>query len=87
MEYTVDEIINEINFSDYEYQILGNGLMLTNWEIKVLDQYQIPYQNCHNLKELLFEIEKVISSIDMCDDLDNVSMSISERDYYQNTSF
>lgn len=87
MEYPVDEIIEDMNFSDNSYQTLSNGLMLTNWEIAVLDEYQIHYQNCRTLKEVLFEIEKTISSLDMCDDLNNVSMSISERDYYQNTSF
>lgn len=87
MDYPIEEIIRDMNFSDYSYRTLSNGLMLTNWEISVLDKYRVPYQNCHNLKELLFEIEKTISNFDMCEDLNNVSISISERDYYENTSF
>ena len=86
-EYSVDEIIQDMDFSKNQFQTLKNGLMLTNWEISVLDKYDISYQNCHTLKELLFEIEEVLSEVDQGDDLDGVSQSISERDYYQNTPF
>lgn len=86
-DYSVDEIIQDMDFSKNQFQTLKNGLMLTNWEISVLDKYHISYQNCHTLKELLFEIEEVLSEVDRGEDLDGVSQSISERDYYQNTPF
>ncbi len=87
MDYPVNDLIQDMNFSDYQFQTLKNGLMLMNWEISVLDQYHVPYQKCHSLKEILFEIETVISTLDNCEELDLVSSSISERDYYQNTNF
>lgn len=87
MEYPVNDLINEMKFTDNKYQILDNGLMLTNWELSVLDKYAIPYNKCHSLKEIIFEIEKVIDNLDSNDELEGVSISISERDYYQNTNF
>lgn len=85
-EYPVNQIIEEMNFSDYQYQTLKSGVMLTNWEISVLEQYHIPYQKCLSLKEILYEIEEVLSQEDL-EELEKVSSSISERDYYQNTPF
>ena len=87
MDYSIDEVIQNMNFSDYQFQTLKSGLMLTNWEISVLEQYHVPYQKCHSLKEILFEIENIISTLVNCAELDSVSISISERDYYQNTNF
>ncbi len=85
-EYPVNQIIDEMNFSDYQYQTLKSGVMLTNWEISVLEQYHVPYQKCLSLKEILYEIEEVLSQEDL-EELEKVSSSISERDYYQNTPF
>ena len=61
--------------------------MLTNKEIEVLERYNIPYKNCHNLKDIIFEIENLINDLDIVDEeLEDISASISERDYYQNTN-
>ena len=61
--------------------------MLTNREIEVLDRYKINYKNCKSLKEIIFEIEELLNDMDIVDeDLDYISGTISERDYYQNTN-
>ncbi len=86
-DYPVDDIIEDMNFSDNHFQTLHSGLMLTNWEISILSQYHIPYQKCQSLKELLYEIDKVLSQEEDSEELENVSLSVSERDYYQNTPF
>ena len=86
-EYPIDEIMESIDFSKNQYQTLKSGIMLTNWEISVLEQYHVPYQKCLSLKEILYEIEEVLQDQDDCLELENVSSSISERDYYQNTPF
>ena len=54
-------------------------IMLNAKEIEVLERYNINYKNVLTLKELLFKIEEVLS-------LEEISTSISERDYYQNTN-
>ena len=64
-----------------------NGLILTNREVEVLDRYNINYKNCTTLKEIIFQIEDLIQDMDIVEeDLDYISGTISERDYYQNTN-
>ena len=85
-EYDIESLVSNIDFKSNELNNV-NGLLLTNREIEVLDRYKIPYKNCHDLKQVLYEIEKVISDMDIVDDdLDYISSTISERDYYQNTN-
>lgn len=61
-------------------------IMLNAKEIEVLERYNINYKNVLTLKELLFKIEEVLSLEDYPEDLEEISTSISERDYYQNTN-
>lgn len=63
-----------------------NGLLLTNKEIKVLKDYEIPYSSCNNLKEVIYLVEDKIDEYDSPEDLLEISDSISERDYYANTN-
>ena len=87
MEYNIDEIVKNIDFLSGKLVDLGNGLMLTNKEIEVLDRYNINYKSCSNLKGVLSRIEEVFYEDDSdLEDLDIVSESIAERDYYQNTN-
>ena len=86
IEYNIEELVSGLDFESGKLKTI-NGLMLTNREIEVLDRYIIDYKNCKNLKELLFEIEEIINDMDIVDeDLDYISYTISERDYYQNTN-
>jgi hypothetical protein len=86
-EYDIDSLISSMDFESSKLQDIGNGLFLTKKEVQILEQYKIPYKNCHSLKEVLFEIEEVLNDMDIVDEeLDMVSSSISERDYYQNTN-
>ena len=86
IEYNIEELVSGLDFESGKLKNI-NGLMLTNREIEVLVRYKIDYKNCKNLKELLFEIEEIINDMDIVDeDLDYISYTISERDYYQNTN-
>lgn len=86
-EIDISRIIDSIDFQKNFYQDIGNGLMLTNREIEILNKYHIPYLNCHSLKEILFEVEEVINYMGIAeDDLDYLSSSLAERDYYLNTN-
>ena len=88
MEYNIDEIVSNLDFKSLELVNLENGLSLTNYEIEVLNRYDIDYKNCSCLKEILYLIEDVFNYDDVADyeELDSVSSSIAERDYYQNTN-
>ena len=86
-EYDIDGLISNIDFNSNKFVDVGNGLMLTNREIDVLKQYNIDYCRCKSLKEIIFEIESIIDDMDIVDEeLDYISGTISERDYYQNTN-
>ena len=85
-DYNINDLVNSLDFNSNKLNTI-NGFLLTNREIEVLEKYKIPYKNCHQLKEVLFEIEEVINDMDIVDeDLDYISYTISERDYYQNTN-
>lgn len=85
-DYNIDEIVSGIDFLANQFHEI-NGLMLTNREIEILDRYKINYKKCSSLKEILFELEEILNDIDVVDEeLDYISATISERDYYQNTN-
>ena len=85
MEYDLDKIINEMDFKSNSLNDV-NGLLLTTKEIEVLDRYNIDYKKCISLKEIIYLIEDIIEDEDDIEDLELISQSISERDYYQNTN-
>ena len=86
MNNDIDNFISNI-INDNSYEDIGNGIMLTNREIEVLKRYDIDYKSSNNLKELIFKIEDILNDTDIVfEDLEEVQMSISERDYYENTN-
>lgn len=87
MEYDIDSLVSNLDFDSNKINIVGNNLMLTNKEIEILSRYKIDYLKCNSLKEILFEVEEILNDMDIVDEeLDYISQSISERDYYQNTN-
>ena len=88
MEYDIDKLIVEMDFNSLKMASCKNGLLLTNQEVEVLRRYDIDYESRSSLKDVLFKIEDVLSLevIDDAMDLENISQSIAERDYYQNTN-
>ena len=87
-EYKIEELLNAIDFEQNKLQKTKQDLFLTNYEIAVLKKYQIDYDNCKTAKEILQKVENIISDLDELEqeELDQVEMSIAERDYYQNTN-
>lgn len=87
MEYDIDKLVGEIDFNSFKLVQVSKDVLLTNREIEILNQYNINFQNCKNLKEIIFLIENILDDMDIVDeDLDLISQSIAERDYYQNTN-
>lgn len=88
MEYDIEKIVSNLDFKSLELVNLNNGLSLTNNEIIILDRYGIDYKQCSSLKEVLSLIEEVFTygEVDDFEELDGVSQTIAERDYYQNTN-
>ena len=87
MDYDIDSLVSNLDFHSNKLNTVGNNLMLTNKEIEILDRYKINYLKCNSLKEILFEVEEILNDMDIVDEeLDYISQSIAERDYYQNTN-
>lgn len=88
MEYDIEKIVSNMDFKSLELVNLNNGLSLTNNEIMILYRYGIDYKQCSSLKEVLSLIEEVFTygEVDDFEELDGVSQTIAERDYYQNTN-
>lgn len=85
-EYNIDDLVNNLDFESNSLNDCGNGMFLTNFEIEILDKYSINYKKYSSLKEVLFEIEDILNDDGTLDDLENISKSIAERDYYLNSN-
>ena len=88
MEFDIDSIVSEMDFTGGQFVTCKNGLMLTNNEIDVLKRYGVDYEKCTTLKEIIYLVEDILNEDDSSDldELEYISSTISERDYYQNTN-
>ncbi len=76
MEQEFNNIINENKINK-----INEHIYLTNKQIEVLNNHQINYQDCHDLKELLFLIDDIDD-----EEIDEIAIDISELNYYQYTN-
>ena len=86
MEYNIDELVNSLDYKSNSLKDCGNGIFLTNFEISVLNRYNIDYSKYNDLKGIIFEIEEILNYEVSDEDLEQISKTIAERDYYQNTN-
>ena len=85
MDDYIKEVSDNLDLSD-KYVSINNFLLKKN-EMEVLDRYDIDYRNCSSLKEVIYLIDEVFqNSYDDMLDLEEVSISISDRDYYVNSN-
>ena len=56
MDYNLDEIIEEINFEKNMHKKINN-MLLTENQIEVLNRYNIDYNRCTSMSELLYYID------------------------------
>ena len=82
-EYNVDELVAKEHFS-FLNRTKG-GLLLNDYEKKILKRYDINYDQYTKLSDLVFDIETIINeSYDYeIDDLIDVSSLLAERCYYE----
>lgn len=90
MTYNKEEIdqIVENTFNENKLNKVGN-IYLSNKQINILDRYEIDYKNVVDMSELIFKVEQYIEDNDMydeMDDLENLSLELSEFNYYYNTN-
>ena len=78
-----DEIVgNESNFLKKH-----NNIYITDEQFNILKKYDINVDNYNNLSSLIYDIEEYLNdSYDELDDLEWVSQTLSEYNYYNNTN-
>lgn len=85
MDNYIKDVANNLQF-DNQLTKINNNLYLNKKEEEVLQKYQINYKNC-DMNSLIYLIEDYLNdSFEEIPDLEEVSLNISERNYYQNTN-
>ena len=80
----LDDIVKEAHES-LKLNKINDKLYLTNKEIEVLERYGIDYHT--SIEELMFKLDEILNeSNGEYADLEEVSNSISEFNYYHNTN-
>lgn len=83
-EYNINELLNDIDFNKNKLVKVNEKLYLTNYQIEVLNKYEMDFQNL-NLSSIIFLGEEILEEDDY-DDLDEVIRELAERNYYENTN-
>ena len=83
-EYNINELLNDIDFNKNKLVKINEKLYLTNYQIEVLNKYEIDFQNL-NLSSIIFLGEEILEEDDY-DDLDEVIRELADRNYYENTN-
>ena len=79
----LDKELDEI-FKQNELEKINDKLYLTRNQIDILERYDIEYKS-KSIDELIFEIEEILNYEDS-EELDKLSMDLSEFNYYHNTN-
>lgn len=79
----IDKELDSI-FKGNELEKVNDKLYLTKNQIDILNRYDIEYSN-KSIDELIFELEDILNYEDN-DELDKLSMDLSEFNYYHNTN-
>ena len=81
-DVSVEEILKDEDLHDNLSKFRDNNMILSDYQIKVLERNQIYYRNYQSMAQLSFVIEEVLNN--MCDDpeLEEVSRQIDEYRYY-----
>ena len=83
--------INKVNMKEFatddDFLVKrSNGLLLSNNDVNVLEKYDIDYNSCTSLSELIYLIEDYLEDSDELVDLEELSIKLSEFNYYHNTN-
>ena len=81
------EVIDAVNFANYQeilFKRRENNMLLSDYQINVLKSNGIDYSVYRNLRELLFQINEVLSN-NYLEELDLVASQITDILYYMET--
>lgn len=84
-DYNINDLLNNIDFESNRLVKVNNKLYLTNYQIEILNKYNIDYKSLGNLSSIIYVAEEILEEDDY-DDLDEVIRELAERNYYENTN-
>lgn len=84
-DYNLNDLLNTIDFESNRLVKINNKLYLTNYQIEILNKYNIDYKSLGNLSSIIYVAEEILEEDDY-DDLDEVIRELAERNYYENTN-
>lgn len=84
-DYNLNDLLNEVDFKSNKLVKINNKLYLTNYQIEILNKYNIDYENLGSLSSLIYVAEEILEEDDY-EDLDEIIRELAERNYYENTN-
>jgi len=86
-EVNVNDLTEDIDIEKDMLKDYGNGMLLTENYIEILNRYDIDYKKYSSLNSLIYEIEECLNDSYGLDvnDLEWLATELAERNYYQNT--
>ncbi len=81
----------DINIEDlisdkYMHKEIKKGIYLSEYQIEVLNKYDIKPEECGTINDLIMLIDLILEDEEDADDLEQISREISEFNYYANTN-
>ncbi len=79
----IADVSSSLHLKDRLLTKVNKNLYLSKSEIELLKLNHIPYEKCTSLQELLMLVEEELESVDYADeDLEDLSATLAERNYY-----
>lgn len=85
-EMDVNEIVIGLYNDNNMLKMRGNGIYLSDNQVKMLKKYGVDYKKYVTLSSLIFDIEKILNEETDVQDLEELSQRLSELNYYNNTN-
>lgn len=85
-EIDVNEIVIDLYNDNNMLKMRGNGIYLSDNQVKTLKKYGVDYKKYVILSSLIFDIEKILNEETDVQDLEELSQRLSELNYYNNTN-
>lgn len=80
----MDDYIKSVVDIDYQkllHKNIGNDIYLTEEQIEILEDNQVPYLQCRDVHELIYLLEQYNDS----SEIEAILQEIAEFNYYHNT--
>lgn len=87
-DVSIEDLVTDLKPYASLRQHYNGNIYLSDNDIEVLNKYNFNISNYSNLNSLIFDIQEYLDeNYDMeLDDLEKLSISLAETNYYQNTN-